>query len=445
MTPTTTRPVSKTLLRIHLQLVDRWAVGGVEQPDSQVRSPMLVDPRSSTGGGYGAYLPMTGLAGSLAAHLGPEEAPTWLGRRPSGREDSTGPLELEASPLALLGATGLWGHPVHTRGVTAVDPARGAAAGGVLREEQWADPVGVIVAAVVDLPGGRGMKELMDRLVEWEPFVGRGRSTGQGRAMVTGVEGLTVQLDNEAQLTWWLTERDSWLRGADPAPSWAVVESRTPSTTLIDHRLDRDAHRTLTFEWIVDEPIHVGIGKADGDVRKIAAAQPMRSQGRAVIPGSSWKGVFRHRIESILAVAGADTKTIVRLLELLFGSNEVGRGLLWFHDSLASTDHEVSRTHIAIDRFTGGVRDAALFQIDAIARSQELTLRVVSPRPIPRPVANLVLHVAHDIADGLVGVGGNVSRGYGTLIPSAPLPTADPVDLAELTTLLKAAAEGARA
>jgi len=201
----------------------------------------------------------------------------------------------------------------------------------------------------------------------------------------------------------------------------------------------------LTFEWIVDEPIHVGIGKGDGDVRKIAAAQPMRSQGRAVIPGSSWKGVFRHRIESILAVAGADTQTIDDLLELLFGSNRVGRGLLWFHDSLAPTEHEVSRTHIAIDRFTGGVRDGALFQVDAMDRRQDLTLRVVSPRPIPRAVANLVLHVAHDIADGLVGVGGNVSRGYGTLIPLTLLAPTDPVDLTELTALLGAREEGVRA
>ncbi len=416
-----------TLLRIHLSLLQRWGVGGVDNAWSQVGQQVLVDPRRElSGGGHAAYLPMTSLAGSLRRHLGPL-AEHWLGGRPGPLEASTGTLELAASKLALLGAVGLDDTAVSSRGVTAGDPRRGAAQGNMLRREAWTDPVDLVV---IGSHAGPADTELLDKLADWHPFVGRGRGKGQGQAVVSLVEALTVDLTQPAHLTWWLSERDGWLRGPAAAPAFAAPITRAGKT---------DVPAPLTIEWVVDEPVHVGSGDVDGDIGAGGVATMVRSRRRSFVPGSSWKGAFRHRVEAVLAVADADSEAVTGVCERLFGSVDMGRGLLWFGDSTAARDTTITRTHVAIDRFTGGVRDGALFQVEGMPRGERLTLTISTPAgTLPAPVDNLVRHVVRDIHDGLVGIGGNGSRGYGSLRLAKPeaLTTPQPLDLAGLLSAL---------
>lgn len=423
----------RTLLRIHLTLTDRWGVGGVADPWSQVPQPVLVDPRREVpGGGQTAYLPMTSLAGALAAHLG-NDAEYWLGPRPGGREEK--PKEAtppRASKLALWGCVGSDASAVSQRGSTAIDGRRGAATGNTFRDEQWAAPVGIVVLGGHD---GPIRDDLLDTLAQWRPFVGRARSSGLGTAAVTLVEAMALDLTKDLELGWWLTERHAWLGSGAAAPAWATVETR----------LGWDGEASLAaateFVWEVCEPVHVGDGLFEGAPGSGGVAKAVSSAGTMFVPGSSWKGVFRHRVEAILCVAGADERTTSQITGHLFGDLEHGRGLLWFGDSQAETSTALIRTHVAIDRFTGGAREGALYQIESMPTRQKLTLRIRPPREsLPGAVDTLIRHVVRDLHDGLVGLGGNGSRGYGTLRLESPAIVAElePVKLEDLLAGLAA-------
>jgi len=412
-------------------VADAWA---------EVDQPVLVDPRVVGLDGHPPYLPMTSMAGALRRHFA-EDANRWLGPPPPDREDTEQAPEIGGSRLRLLGATGLDGAAaVRTRGRTSVDGRRGAALGKSHRTEQWVEPADASIAAWHD---GDLDDALVESLARWTPFVGRGRTTGHGRAAVSAVDAMTVDLGDEDQLTWWLTERDVWLRGEAERPGWAR------GRTAIG---DAGANETsgseqLVFQWKVTDPIHVGEGRADGSTGGSTAAVIVRSAGEAILPGSAWKGLFRHRVETILGAVGGESATIERITEILFGSTSIGRGRVWFGDSgfgePASPEAETTppqvRTHIAIDRFTGGVRDGALFQLESVPAGSECTLSIIwEGRSCPAEVSNLLRHVVRDVHDRIVGVGGNVSRGYGSLelIDEAPMADLQPVLLADLVSAL---------
>jgi CRISPR/Cas system CSM-associated protein Csm3 (group 7 of RAMP superfamily) len=83
-------------------------------------------------------------------------------------------------------------------------------------------------------------------------------------------------------------------------------------------------------------------------------------------------------------------------------------------------DHPVvvRRTHIAIDRFTGGVLPTALYTMEAV-EAGSFVVRVEQPAKLPpsrvseiRAIFRLVFE---DLNDGIIGVGGGVARGYGSV------------------------------
>lgn len=433
------------LIRARLDIEQRWAVGRVPSAAEEIHLPVVADPR---GGAHRPYLPGTGLAGALRRHLGPL-ATDWLGPEPPAWEETqarTGPRERKAGRLVLLGthveATGDEAR-VEQRGVTSICGSRRAAARGGFRQEEWNRPTTVTIAMTYELEEHERETDgaLLDALASWAPSVGRASSTGMGSARVSLVEHLTVDLTDGAQLTWWLTERDSWLRRADageppvsvPAPRQGTAESR---------------HGTpWSIQWSVREPLHVGAGSASESVTSSGRAevQPtMTVDGKPVVPGSSWKGVVRGRVQAILALL--DVQRSGEVLDHLFGSSQSGHGLLAFEDSVIELDSIPggalrNRTHVAIDRFTGGARDTGLFVVEGIPAGTPVTLTIRSEGKLPGPVRNLLMHVFWDIHDGIIGVGGMVTRGYGGLEfphgPNDPVPARpEPINVAALVTLL---------
>lgn len=113
-----------------------------------------------------------------------------------------------------------------------------------------------------------------------------------------------------------------------------------------------------------------------------------------------------------------------------------GRGPLWFGDSPLPDNNCVQRSHVAIDRFTGGARQGALFKVKAVRPGVNLTLRYRWERgQIPPAVANLINHVLRDLHDGLATVGGMGTRGYGWVTLRSP--EAVPVEAVSLEVLLR--------
>lgn len=408
----------RTLIRITLSMDRPWAVGAVPDGRAEIDLPVLIDPR----GGKAAYLPATSLVGALREHLS-DNAEHWLGPLPGMAEQATGKRELVASRLWALG-TRLLGADKHVLEMvtsTRIDGARAAAAAGSLRVEQ---SVGVKADAGVDwyLQADENVPDsLLDALSSWQPFIGRRRSSGLGRCHVNAVQAVTVDLDDADHLTWWLAGRHEWLGGAGAVPETATVAERggpglRPSSMLV-------------LDWRVVEPLAVGTGESPWGADSSERAFRLRA-GVPVIPGTAWKGVFRHRVEFILSACGADMATRTRIVGRLFGEAAVqrhssgvstgGRGMLRFLDTAIRGANgpkppEVKRTHVAIDRLTGGARDGLLFTVRAIDEGAKTRTQIESDSKLETPIHTLLRHVARDIDDALVGVGGMTSRGYGTL------------------------------
>ena len=148
-------------------------------------------------------------------------------------------------------------------------------------------------------------------------------------------------------------------------------------------------------------------------------AEPVKdASGRAVIPGSSWAGVFRHHFGTILRRSGAlDGAAREEFLDRVFGSTERASQLI-FDESVLDGAILMQQTRNAIDRFTGGASDKKLFT-NQFAFGGTLTLRV-SLRPglteeETARVKNLIDLTVNDLDDGTLNVGAQGSVGAGML------------------------------
>lgn len=437
----------RTLIRLTLTIAERWAVGGVPRSDAGADLPVLVDPRTELATSPRPYLPATGLVGSLRQHLPGEMAIEWLGPEPSDHEVTTGTLSDVPSErlgrLQILGTRPIDGM-VQQRGTTRVDGGRGAAARTSLRTEEWAEPA---LAVALALHEGPADDDLLTYLSQWRPILGRARSTGLGRASVTSVDSVTIDLATADHLEWWLFHRDGWLRGDAAAPASADARTREGGASPSEEP-------AFAVTFTTTERVHVGVSDvAEGEQRnkkqptlrsRRTAALP---QGHLTVPGSTWKGLYRHRCATILRLVGASEADIESVIAGLFGADtrttatgRAGRGLLSFSDTIAPAATEMVRRHVAIDRFTGGARDGALFALLAIPEDQALELKVHAPQPLPTAVVTLLLHVTRDLHEGLIGVGGHQTRGYGSVVADASTVSrfsgVGPVDVADLVAAL---------
>lgn len=419
-----------TLITCTIAIHGRWAVGGIAGAHDEVDLPVMRDPRHSGR----AHLPGSSLAGSLREHLG-ADAVTWLGSS-IGPYEETPPKDAEGPApgrLRILGTRPITAG-ISSRGTTAVDRARGAARAGALRTEESVEATTVRLLMEHE---GPVETSLVAALTSWRPYVGRGRSVGLGEGEVTAVEAFTVDLDNDDHLTWWLGERTAYLLGTGQPPVGALRPSDDLGTA---DRPEANAEAPMSVAMTVVEPIHIGVHESGDEVR---LKSTLRGRGGIpYVPGASWKGVFRHRVEFILDATGAAPADRDDIVEVLFGGPRIGRGLLVFHDSEITAKRLEKRTHVAIDRFTGAARDGSLFTLQSVPRGSSLTLRIGGATD--DGVVNLINHVLRDLSEGLLGVGRSATRGYGWVScreADRPVAAVDPGRLHTLLALLLPAEE----
>lgn len=363
------------------------------------------------------WLPPTSLAGSLRAHFG-ARAPQFFGS-PAPLGKGTDPLT--PSPVRVLGtATAMPdGAKPEVRRSTAIDTRRGAAVVSTLRSRELL-PAGTTVALFLrydrrqDALADYDLDGFVDTVRTWRPCIGRGRSTGHGRARVTRVAARSLDLRRPDQLLAWLRSgRDELFPPGDEGWDRVVGASSAPVDALLEVGFEsRDA-------------LHVGSGRAGG-VNGIAT-----SDGRPLIAGSAWKGLLRSRCGYILRSCGVDACLVPAPDERACGScvlcevfgwtgdgGEVGQtigcaGWLTFHDS--QVDGTVGRRqHIGIDRVTGGVRTGLLFTDDVVTGGR-FTLSISADRPLSPEIRGLLLLAMRDLDAGLTGIGRSTTRGYGTV------------------------------
>ncbi|MGH3871372.1 MAG: RAMP superfamily CRISPR-associated protein [Pseudonocardiaceae bacterium] len=407
------------LIRIDLVLTSAGGVTAPELADIAVDLP-LSRRRGHDSTGDEVWVPPTSLAGSLRAHLGEDQAEHWFGSAPPvGRASGA---RLEPSRVRFLGSHTILPHNPAVRHSTAIDPRRGSALTSSLRVREVA-PAGTTVSLFLRLNQHHCTDDLDEftRAVQtWQPVIGRGRSTGHGRARVTRIAWRRLDLRTAAGLRLWLTAgRDGLFPAGD---GWDEI--RTPTAP-------HDPESELDLRFIIIGALHLGAGTTpsrDGRTQN----EIEQEAGKPLLPGTTWKGLLRSRCGYILRSCGrtaclapADPSCGACKLCDLFGWTGTGEGVgmptgrvgrLSVHGSVI--DGTVThRYHVGIDRFTGGARRALLFRDEVVAEGT-LSLRVEMTNPADRlspAERGLLLLAVRDLHDGLIGVGRATTRGYGSL------------------------------
>ena len=183
---------------------------------------------------------------------------------------------------------------------------------------------------------------------------------------------------------------------------------------------------TIRIPFEADGPIIVGGGSSrnsDDDI--VFASTPFLDYGRKclterfVLPGSSVKGAFRHAMYRICRARGLAEADAEERMNRLFGhaEKESGqKGKLLFHEVELGEVCPSSIPHVAIDRFSGGALDGALFSEGPVWKEG---LRVdinLSLNGLEAYEAALLFHVLFDMAEGALPLGGGAGRGCGRLL-----------------------------
>ncbi len=193
------------------------------------------------------------------------------------------------------------------------------------------------------------------------------------------------------------------------------------------------SQRSDTFQFSLETtlttcgPILVGgSGRWGGEADMECAAIPVpdyKEKGYEkmfVIPATSVKGAIRARVCQICSHLDYGEKRTERVIEEIFGSQKEGgkRGKFIVQDIFPGESATTSLVqHVAIDRFTGGALDGALFNEAPIWVAGGLRLPVKIRVSDLSPEASFLLcHALIDLLEGRISLGGGVNRGNGRLL-----------------------------
>lgn len=405
--------MKRTYVRVALQMDSTWRVGAWDSPTADTQGTL-------TDAGGRPVAPGSGIAGSLR-HAAGQAAEALFGSEPGAKE-------LVASPWWVLGTVVEPGTKTTQRQRNRINRVRGAANERGLYRVEEVEPGRVLVYLRREHDSGNTDEEviepLLDLLTAWRPRIGGGASTGMGRARITEVAHRTLDLDDPADL------RTLVCTGARPVErvDSLVDDQRAGAHHVPGPGLQQEHEPCLTATVTVD-----------------FLALPDAAADR--IHGSSWKGLLRSRVEYIgrslgHRVCGTGNGDWTGCGECAvcraFGSSK--RPGVWSFADSPFGPHEVEeRQRIAIDRFTGGVRDGALWP-QLYLRDVELGLRIdptpsaagSDPAPGDEWVRAALLHALRDLNDGLIGVGPEGAAGYGAARVSDVMFDGKPVDLGRL-------------
>ena len=290
------------------------------------------------------------------------------------------------------------------------------------------------------------LRWMLDQVKDKGLLLGASKTRGLGHVTAGDIEAVWYGFPDDMPL---------WL---DNSKGWALYTDVLTEDLITQPRVSKYDRLDIVIEWHPLSPVMVKSGADGGIADMLPLVSGYEDDSVApVIPGSSVKGVFRARAEKILrTVLGSD------LLEDdpdflsndLFGSTEAAGRLrvddtyqsgntvpaaLWTAEDKTTmdgaTDHH---DHVAIDRFTGGASDTALFNTRTPKREKawdtiKLSVDFTRPKVLKRKskkdevqtealtdeekcrAAALVLLVLRDMAAGWVPIGFGSCRGMGDI------------------------------
>ena len=231
--------------------------------------------------------------------------------------------------------------------------------------------------------------------------LGQGKSHGRGQI---AWKPSSVRVLSEEAFCDWLENENQPLKQA----GWEEYEHQGSFVTAVE---------TLRLHFRFYEPVLVNDPALVKPKKNKDDQEPdmrfMRiNDDELLLPGSSIKGLFRARARRILLTMGASEKRADEMLGTLFGSAEKGLGNLLWYDALASGVQAHEQSLIAIDRFTGGVQDGAMLQLEA-ARVNVAESALALRNPLRGWQRALFLLLLRDAMEGDLALGWGQARGFG--------------------------------
>lgn len=154
-----------------------------------------------------------------------------------------------------------------------------------------------------------------------------------------------------------------------------------------------------------------------------ADCEQLQTNGKTVIPGTAWAGLFRHKMTELLEECMDDEKQAKEMIEMLFGpekkSDERWRARILFEESMDVDVKPGEQSELRlimrnkIDRFTGGVLKSALFsERVAVGGAFRLGIRIRDAKDYE---IGVVLLAAEEVCSSLAAIGGATAVGRGVL------------------------------
>lgn len=172
----------------------------------------------------------------------------------------------------------------------------------------------------------------------------------------------------------------------------------------------------ITIRGKTDTPLLIG-GQYPNDSEEPDETYVTNVAGKPIIPGTSLKGVLRHRVRRIANVLNIQDKA--KAEARLFGSQDpndnLGTGNLLLEDIVLQNIRTEVFTRIAIDPFTGGTKDGAMLQEETVSGTFETTLQLKHYNEEMDVPFALLLFALRDLALQKVTVGSRTANGRGFL------------------------------
>ncbi len=243
--------------------------------------------------------------------------------------------------------------------------------------------------------------------------------SGYGKVVCTYAEVKELNLKNKDDLETYLNLSDS--------PVFADNEGHSVELLKVDDFTSKDGSLytgKLVLPLVSNGPILVGgTNSKDSEVDMMCLMTPILDDKKKdyiykyTISGSSLRGVIRHRVFDILKALDKDNESSDEL-NSIFGSvsgKNGSAGHIKCSDIYLDVDKAQHVQHVAIDRFTGGAIDGALFDEAPVWESGLLLKTEIEFTDLTALQTAVLMHALLDICTGDAPIGGGTNRGNGVV------------------------------
>ena len=229
---------------------------------------------------------------------------------------------------------------------------------------------------------------------------------GYGRGKVAGWEIRDLQMNDPEDVMAWLRDK-VWSR---------LASNLTPHPLPSDQR----QYFCLEADFILRTSLLIRSSPSDPEAPDMVH---LHSAGEPVVPGTSFAGAFRHRASLIATTIGWSENAVSEIFGPVHEkeAKDPQEGLwasrVWIEERLVKNVESRWQNRVAIDRFTGGSLQSALFNEKPVfpqESTSHLKLKLTLEEPDDAEIGLLFLTL-RDFWHGHAALGGETSNGRGTL------------------------------